>query len=591
MKKNKLTLGLVSSLVGVLALTACNSSVTSNKDNIVSFVGYDGSEIGIVTDEAYKEYLKTPSGISKFYEAIMETLIRYEFKTEGSSLYGNTKKSYAEIEQDAKRKVQSAKDEAKKAAKDNGTSYDEEWESKLESEGVEDAKELLEKYIYAGEKEQAEDWYFENNKAQLTKEYIGVLKNGATAEGKVSAMFPYHIRHILVSVSAGASDFTRSTISEDESLKLVSVVNALKDGKLDFGTIAKELSADTGSAAKYGDVGIMTTETSFVNEFKLGIYAYDAALSGKTNTVISEGLGLNGKFHNTTVGAQIANVGLTEVPFDVFNKINEYKSTTTSDAGFKVNGGNESYYPRNIYWNTYVNFHNPFVITNTLVNGSVDGTLKTAETGKCGFRTIANVANGKQVLTDENGNPIIGVRSEHGIHFMIMEKSVFDFNDTLVSLEDYYTTLTPNEDGYPVTNGGQTYVTYIKTADQSTLNERAEEVENAIKTFDSTYSYRLFEYFVDSAELQFLGEDGIFAKEAIVNYIETTRNVNNYEDGQALNKAWRTYLELIEQQTYERTRPNGLIAEQCAIGFKNAHKANGERQGDFKEGGLCYYAN
>jgi hypothetical protein len=603
MKKNKIALGLVSSLVGVLALSACSSDVTSSKDNIVSFVGYDGSEIGIVTDEAYKEYLKTPSGISKFYEAIMESLIRYEFQTEGSSLYGKTKKGYEEIKQDATRKVESAKDEAKRTAKENGTTYDKEWESKLEGEGVEDEKELLEKYIYAGEKAEAEDWYFENNKEQLTKEYLGVLANGTSAGGDVSAMFPYHIRHILVKVAGGASEFARGAITRDESLNLATVINALRDGNLDFGTIAQTYSEDTGSAAKYGDVGIMTTETSFVNEFKLGIYAYDAALSGKTNTVINEGLGLNGAYENSTVLAKIKSIGLAEVPAGVFARIDEYKDTITSDAGLKVNNGNESYYPRNILWNRYVNYHNPFVITNETfstaldaldTNGNykvvVDNKISEAATGKCGFRTIANVASGKKVLTDEKGNPIIGVRSEHGIHLMIMEKSIFDYNDT-VSLQNYYTTLTPNDDGYPVDKDVQTYVTYIKTADQSTLNERAEEIENAIKTFDSTYNYRLFEYFVDSAELQFLGEDGIYAKAQIEAYIEATRNTNNYEDAKTLNKAWRTYLELIDQQTYERERVNNLIPDMCAIGFKKAHKADGSRNGEFVEGGKCYYAN
>jgi hypothetical protein len=150
MKKNKLALGLVSSLVGILALSACSYDVTSSKDNIVTFKGYDGNEIGIITDAAYNEYLNSPSGISKFYDAIMETLIRYEFQYEGSSLYGKTDKSYEEIEQDAKRQVKSAKDDAKEAADENGTTYDDEWKSKLESEGVETEKELLEKYIYAG---------------------------------------------------------------------------------------------------------------------------------------------------------------------------------------------------------------------------------------------------------------------------------------------------------------------------------------------------------------------------------------------------------------------------------------------------------
>lgn len=607
MKKNKISLGLVSSLVGVLALSAC-SSVVPSKENIVSFVGYDGNEIGIVTDKAYEEFLKTPNGISKFYDAVMETLIRYQFQTEGSALYGKTDKDYDEIVIDAKRRVKSAKDEAKKAAKDNdSTTYDEEWEAKLEAEGVEDEKELLEKYIYAEEKDQAEDWYFEENRAQLTSEYIGVTKTGTDSSADdVAALFPYHIRHILVSIETGGTNFTRGTITEGESLNLATVIETLRDGILDFGEVAKRFSSDTGSAAKYGSVGIMTTETSFVNEFKLGIYAYDAALSGKTNKVIEEGLGLNNNYKDyktnttTSVKTKFANgIGLQRVPYQVFEKIDEYKAITTSDAGFQVNNGNESYYPRNIYFNKYVNFHNPFVISNHLVSGNqnalgaIDASITAATGKKCGFRAVNNVTGTRElILTDENGNPIIGVRSEHGIHLMIMEKSIFDFADSSISLNDYYTTYTPNDKDYPNVGDEQTYVTYINTKDQSVLNERAEEVESAIKSFDKTYNYRLYEYFVEEGDLKFADNTaGIYAQEQIEKYIETSRLENLHNQAENLESSWRTYLELLDQQAYERGRENNLIQEGCAIGFKNAHKSNGERQGDFVEGGACYYAN
>ena len=605
MKKNKLALGLVSSLVGILALSACSYDVTSSKDNIVTFKGYDGNEIGIITDAAYNEYLNSPSGISKFYDAIMETLIRYEFQYEGSSLYGKTDKSYEEIEQDAKRQVKSAKDDAKEAADENGTTYDDEWKSKLESEGVETEKELLEKYIYAGEKDQAEDWYFDEHREQLTAEYLGVDKDGNKVESKVSAMYPYHIRHILVKVGSGSNNFTKGTITENESLNLSTAVKALVDGKLTFGNIAQTYSEDTGSAAKYGDVGIMTTETSFVNEFKLGIYAYDAVLSGKTNATISNGLGLEGAYQNTTVKAKVASIGLTYVPYGAFEAINEYKDVTKSTTGYSINNGSENYYPRNIYWNKYLNHHNPFVISNNQlakddvqgITTAIDNTILAAAEGKCGFRSFPGITTGEQkILTDEAGRPIIGVRSEHGIHLMIMQKSIFDFNNgegANVSLEQYYTTLTPNEDNYPEHNGVDkaTYVNYIDTADQSTLNTRAEEVENAIKTFDPTYNYRLYEHFVESGDLVFKTNEGIYAQEQIENYIEFTRNTNAFNDAKTINQAWRTYLELLDQQTAERIEER-LVPEMCAINFKKAYNEKGEIiDPEFKEGGKCYYAN
>ena len=72
MKKSKLSLGLVTGLIGVMAMSAC-SSVTSKDGAVVTFKGYDGqSSYTIVTDEMYDEYRNAVDGISKFYEQILK---------------------------------------------------------------------------------------------------------------------------------------------------------------------------------------------------------------------------------------------------------------------------------------------------------------------------------------------------------------------------------------------------------------------------------------------------------------------------------------------------------------------------------------
>ena len=92
--------------------------------------------------------------------------------------------------------------------------------------------------------------------------------------------FRYHILHILVTLSADKSNYVRGTITESEAKNLWDVVRKLIDSTYDFQEIAMNKSDDTGSKDKYGDVEIMSTKTSFYNEFKLGVYAYDALLSG-----------------------------------------------------------------------------------------------------------------------------------------------------------------------------------------------------------------------------------------------------------------------------------------------------------------------
>ena len=44
---------------------------------------------------------------------------------------------------------------------------------------------------------------------------------------------------------------------------------------------------------------------------------------------------------------------------------------------------------------------------------------------------------------DEKGNVIIGVRSEFGIHLMIVERSVYEWTSNGTTLDQYYTTFTP----------------------------------------------------------------------------------------------------------------------------------------------------
>lgn len=602
MKKSKLSVGLVTSFIGALAMTSCNSNLTSSKDAILTLKDYDGNVIEVITDEVYKSYLNDASGISKFYDAVMEVLIRHEYQ-EGN-LNGKTSKTYEQIKTEAQNKVKGLKADAKSNAEANGTKYEDEWESILESNGVEDENELLEKFIYELEKEEVEDWYFEENKAQLTSEYIGVKNDGTDSSLSVTSKFPYHIRHILVNVSAGATNFYNGTVTEAEALNLSTVATSLADGKSTFGHIANIFSEDTGSAAVYGDAGIMDTDTSFVNEFKLGIYAYDAIYSRDTQIdVINAGLGIT-----DDVETRLNNIGLSYVPYEAFVSIGDVRTDTESSEGNPVNGGNENYYPRNIYWNKYLNHHNPFVITNNALNeSSVDGeggTLltgdiyETAATGKTGFRYVEGVSKNldHKVLTDEAGRVIIGVRSEYGIHFMVMQKSIYDFNvggegSAEASLDEYYTTYTPDEADYPTHNGvaKKTYVNYLNTNDKSVLNERANTVKSAIKSFDSTYSYRLYEEFVANGNIQFAEtSDGENLGDIIQNYIDSQREYNNWNDEKTLNETWRTYLELLEVQEANRIEER-MIPELCAIKFKDADTLDGDGQ-LFGKGGACYYA-
>lgn len=613
MKKSKLSLGLVTSFIASMALTACGSDVTKNANNVVSFKGYDGGELSIVTDEIYDDYMKSSTGIAKYYDQVMEVLIRNAFKKDpkGDSTLKGIKKYYTQIENEAKDNVKSSKKTAKQNAETNGTSYKTEWQAILSEKGVKDEEELLQKNIYDLEKEEIENWYYEQHKDELKKEYLGINKDGTEVDSKAPSRFPYHVRHILIKVEDGASDYTRGTITEAQAKLLSNTVELLAQGVMTFGEVAQKKSEDSSSSS-YGDVGIMNNAISggklgMVNEFQLGIYAYDAIKkNASTSTVVDESLGLLGPTSDLvgapTVKDFFTTRGIAEIPYSVLTELGEKADVENSKAdGLPVLDGKAALYPRNLLWNRYFNNHSIFVITNgtqddaTTLAG-LDDTLDPTTTapyvdnGLAGFKAVDGFnGSGEKVLCDEKDNVIIGVRSQYGIHLMIVEKSAYDFADT-VSLEDYYTTAIPGDSDYPKYEDNSekvTYVNFIESVNKSEYNTRADAVKSAIKGFDSTYDYRLYETLTANREQDFSGDKTKELLGLIDNYIEIQRDKNANDQADGIEDVWQTYVELLQaQDTYRKTLKRAL-PEGCKIAFTE-DSATWKARPEFKEGGKCY---
>ena len=610
MKKSKLSIGLVTSFIATIGLAGCNE-LTKSKDALVTFTDYNGKEVEVINDEFYEKYRKTTNGISKFYDQILETLIRNEFNKADSKI--KTKRDYNTIVYEAKNQVKENKDTAKSNASSNGTSYETEWENILESNGCENEKELLEHFIYQMEKSDIEDWYFDNAElGTLTEQFVGFDNAGAAVNsGNIASVYPYHVKHILVKVDDG-SNYYSGTVTEAQARRLYNVVDMLRDGNLSFGDIAQLLSED-GSASKGGEFGIMSAQLSgsslpCVSEFQLGLYAYDTMLSGRANsdalTTLKTDLGISGQYKES--GKSIEeyykdNFGLKEVPASVFDDLSEYADVITDKDGQALSNNNSIVYPRNVLWNLYLNHHDVFVISNvnraameytgaaaiaanatkaSLGSGNIDkvGTtyaaVETAADGKCGFRPVADLdANAEhKYLTDEKGRVIVGVRSEYGIHFMVIQKSVLDAN-----IVDYYTT------DIEKAKESDTYISFITSETKSDYTSRKTDVENAIKGFDSTYSYRLYEYLKTENQIEFHGKgEGINVLDQVNSYIENLKDDNTYNREKNLNNIWETYLELLEAQ-YANRIADRLVPEGVVKGFNFGGEA-------FDKGGVCYYA-
>ena len=161
---------------------------------------------------------------------------------------------------------------------------------------------------------------------------------------------------------------------------------------------------------------------------------------------------------------------------------------------------------------------------------------------------------------DENNNVIIGVRSQYGIHLMVIEKSMYEFaepdgtNKTSSSLATYYSTKIPGDTGY----NPDSYVGYIESPNTEDYKKRADDVKSKITSFDSTYDYRLFTWLTTSTaqggegiNITFTGAaEGLGDK--LEQYIESQKanNANKQEEG--LASVWKTYTRLLEAQKADR---------------------------------------
>ena len=644
MKKSKLSIGLVTSFIAAMALSACGSKVTKNDSNVASFK-YGDKELAVLTDEIYDDFLNSATGRQKYYDRVMEVLIRNAFQKDptGSDTLKGVKKNYNQIVNEAKDNVKGSKQTAKQNAETNGTSYKTEWQAVLKEKGVKDEEELLQKYIYDLEKEQIEDWYYDEHEEELKSEYLGVTKDGKEVKTEASSRFPYHVRHILVKVEDGGSDYVRGTISSAQAKLLSNTVELLAQGYMEFGEVAQKKSEDS-SANSYGDVGIMANAISggklgMVNEFQLGIYAYDAIKKNAETSkdVIDKGLALDQTLlgadteettDDKTVKEAFANRGIVEIPYSAFIELGDVAELEANwETGIPMPDNKAAVYPRNLLWNTYFNTHNIFVITNGKRNASAETIAdtdpadidRTSATGYYGegeddyrkydanpqaaapinYKKLSGFKAGvpgfgganERVLCDKQNNVIIGVRSQFGIHLMIVEKSAYDFADE-VSLNDYYTTAIPGESDYPTYKEGEkkgqdmeTYVNFINSVNKSEYNTRAEAVRSAIKGFDSTYDYRLYAELTKNREKDFSKSTNDLLS-AIDDYIDVQRDKNNHDQEKGMFEVWKTYYELLlTQDSYRKaTEKNRILPEGCKIGFTK----DGVDKSNYEQGGKCY---
>ncbi len=482
MKKFKMGMAFGLSALTLFSIASCD--VTAKDDLVLTYKITTSSgevkEAKIDAQDVLDRYLKTnPKDHAKaYYDAIYDVAVRVAFQQGGV-----LNKYYDEVESSTKTKITNLKKEADK--------NDQKWSDYLATLSYYDdslSDEENEKLLYATEelkimkervtKEFSEE-FNEWNKEKYTGEDLKTQKNYNQLwgdNGYLNVNMPYAVRHLLVKCGDSTDNFTSSKITSAQVTKLHRVFERLLSTNTDtntFGTIAHDESEDSGSVERNG-VYMMGTKTSFVNEFKLGLYAYEsifneekqsvyeAFINSKNSDGSSDFIGFGG---TSEAKNTVKDIGVNYIPYEAVEKLYEYRDLESLN-GKKVNEGNENYYPRNIVFNKYFNVHNvSFIVnekcdtsepTNTNFTYSDNGQgvysdldangkykndttpyFDSTTTESTKFMEVPGLKNSdgsnKKVLCDEKGNPImlvVNATSSGGIHMITVERDYFDFVDT-----------------------------------------------------------------------------------------------------------------------------------------------------------------
>lgn len=368
MKKGFKSLAALMSIVTVAsALAACSSDYTYPDavwdDGKIAYIG--GKTVGF--NEIFELMDGKKDAAKAMYSAASNILA--QFVTPRSEVI------ISKVDQ----KIDEQEETWKSSASSNGTSYKEEQEKTFESEGVLDEEGLRNK------------WIAEEQVSQNKSDY-GLTYNGDTDKNEqyhisetetkkfVETTRPYHVSHVLIKVDAGSgsTDSYEGQISSDNAKKIGDVVESLVSSDT-FGDTALRLSDDSSNTS-YGDLfGGSTTanplmkSTSYVNEFKLGLYSYEAFINKATkdNTELKEALhvpGVNDDDINDELDATMGDTELGQgkafgIPLTVALDMRESAEQEKSNAGYEVvaesKGGQvtANQYPRNILFNNYFNNH------------------------------------------------------------------------------------------------------------------------------------------------------------------------------------------------------------------------------------------
>ncbi len=467
MNKKRSALGLALLLGVTVGLSACNYPTETTDGSVLTYTDAQGNRVSYTAEQLLDDYLGNGSSLSTEFDRVYEVLVRNYYNDPSQASVLKT------LEDKARADVITDKQTATSNASSNGTSFEQEWQTILNSHDCDNADELYQYHLYQEEQSRfLDDFYATFGTGDSSINGTEVMRDGElTIDGETRAAFPaseewgrgdagylkeqmpYHIRHILIKLtSATSGNFTQDTITETGEngggeatnlatliLRLAGVNERLQTltNRPTFSQLAAQFSGDTGSAANGGELstdsstGLMTKvmESDLVNEFKLGIYAYEslynqrekATAYGSENVYrITPGLTEDATStadvdatqtlsNDKTVHEFFVEEGIGTIPFGAALALLENSDVDTDVNGNKVNDNNAAFYPRNIIFNKYFNKHNVCVITPNAIEMNTLSQIATT----IGSNDI--VTAGQRAANTVGGNYVTGENYE-GAH-------------------------------------------------------------------------------------------------------------------------------------------------------------------------------
>ena len=626
MKNTKLSLSLIACLLSIGGLAGC-SKVKSSSDGVLLTYTVDGQTHKITANEILEKSYDDSSKYQAIYDIIYSVLVKNYFNKDvavkyydqeiplgkqqmGSPNEKGSGTTTATIYARAQQKVDNDKETAHNNADANNTRYKKELDAIFESHGVETEAELKQKYVEELQKE-----VFEKN---FYNYYIEDIKQGAGTtllvgeeesksknlkhywRGYFEDQMPYHVSHILIKLEDSAgTNYANGTISEENARNLYNVVADLGESNDSFSTIAKRYSEDPGSSALHGDLGIMDTSTSFVNEFKLGTYAYESyygKYSAETEGTEIDAHPYSAKYSDAveksfnTSDELIG--GVPVISKDVFENLNNVANVDKNSEDEEVLDNEATLYPRNIIYNKYLNRHSVAFITGS-ANDVHD---EDASHGYHLYEDGSKLADVQlpilSVKVTGEWRPVLVVRAGggdyQGIHFIVVNRSplekeaiVEEGEEIRLSQSEYYTTFYPGQDEYPHTGSVKdknrvektTFVNFTEEDKEvsAATRKRAEEFASKLKSFDSD---RLGKYIFQ----KYLIEEDVKIQptklyDSLMKWINTSVEKAAEERKENTSKTWNEYIDTLYRQGSERSK---LIPQTCGIVYKKSGVAKEE---------------